>query len=355
MRSEEEARERAFARRSLAGYLAPAALALAFPGGFALAVMLLDRANRSLPSNALYVLCIESAFAAIVLFALGARSLAIRRRLARAMGSPLDAVLPAAGRGPEGAWKAFAEALRAEAARELARRDAEAKAELEAFLASVHALKTPATALSLMAQRSIEGGMPMPAEETRLEIDELVRVLDRALGRLRLDDFEYGSRIGRLEAGEALRESVKRHKRLLISRGISVEIGGWVEAETDPAWLGFILDQLLSNAAKYASSRISGRVGIEGGRCSIRLSDDGPGLDAEDGLRAFGKSASGSAARRDRPESGPASSGYGLYLAGEAAHRLGLSLEIGAGPEGGAEARLGLPLAEGVLDKLTEA
>jgi signal transduction histidine kinase len=349
--------ERSFARRGLGRYLLPLALALSFQGGFAVAVMVLDRANRSLPSNASYVVAVEAAFAFSFLAVWGVRAYRVRRRIARALVSPLDAELPGAGPGPEAAWKALTEAARAEAIAAIARRDAEARVELDAFLASVHALKTPATALSLMAQRSTADGSPLSADEARLEIDELGRILDRTLGRLRLGDFESGSRITRLDAAAAVREGVKRQRRLLIARKIRVEVGveGGLAVETDASWLAFILDQLISNAAKYAASRINVDIAAEGRRVRIEIADDGPGLDEEDRLRAFGKSASGSAGAMSRSEACPASSGYGLYLASEAAKRLGLDIELDPGIEEGTVARLLLPRALDPLDDLADA
>jgi signal transduction histidine kinase len=329
-------------------------------GGFALAVMVLDRANRSLPSDAGYVALVMGAGAAVYVAAAGFRAYRVRKRIALALRDPLYAELPAASPGPEGAWKELVEACRAEARRAAAARDTAARGELDAFVASVHELKTPATALSLMVQRAFADGLRLPAEEVGLEADALSRSIDRALGRLRLADFEAGSRITRIDAAAAARESVRRHKRMLISRGIGVEVGGEAAVETDGTWLAFILDQLVSNAAKYAASRILVSVGREGRLSWIEVEDDGPGMDAEDLLRAGSKSASGSAGSRRGSAPGPASSGYGLYLASEAARRLGLGLEIGGGARGsagdrarGTVARLVLPLAAGPLDQLT--
>ena len=354
--------DKAFARRGLARHLEPVALALAFEGGFALAVMILDRENRALPSDALYVAVALGSFAAAFLAAMGLRAYRARLGLARALRDPLEAELPAARPGPEGAWRSLVLACRAEARKEAAARDAAAKAEMDAFIASVHALKTPVTALSLMAQRSIADGRALPGAEVGIEADELARLLDRALGRLRLADFESGSRITRIDAGRAASESVKRHRRILISRGIGVELRGAALVETDGVWLSFILDQLLSNAAKYAAARIRISLSGSGGRAVLEVEDDGPGLEGDDLLRLSGKSAAGSAGAGWSSAPGPATSGYGLYLAFEAARRLGVGLEI-LGPDRQAEggrsrgalARLELPLASDPLDDLAPA
>lgn len=336
---------RAFPTRGIAGSLLPTALALAFQGGFAVAVMALDRANRALPSNIAYVAAVECGFAALFLVVAASRIVLRRMRVEALRGAALDAELPEAGPGAERAWRDLACAMRASARAALAERDAKARDELDSFLASVHALKTPATTLSLMAQRAARDGLPLDPREILAEVDELDRLLDRTVGRLRLDDFESGSRILHVGAAEAVRASVRKHRRLLLARGLRAEIRGddFVVA-TDPSWLGFILDQLVSNAGKYAATTLAIRFATDGGRGYIELSDDGPGLDPEDMERAFGKSATGSAGARGGAQDGaPASSGYGLYLARQASLRLGISLELASA--GGTLARLAIPLA----------
>jgi len=333
------------------------ALALAFQGGFAVAVMVLDRANRALPSDVLYVVAVESVAAAAFLAWKAARILGQRKRLEAATAAPLEAALPAAQGAAEEAWRDLAEAARREARREAAKREERAKADLEAFLASVHALKTPATALSLMAERAEREGESLKPSELRLEIDELDGILDRTLGRLRLDDFERGSIFRPCDAAQAARASLRKHRRLLIARGIGVHIEGSFTAETDPSWLAFILDQAVSNAAKYARSRVSVAMRASGRLGTIEIGDDGPGFDPEDASRAFEPSATGSAGRAAGASGAelPASSGYGLHLAAEAARRLGAVLELDSGREGpgGAVLRLVLPLALNARDDLT--
>lgn len=320
-------------------------LALAFQGGFAIAVMILDRANRALPSDIAYVAVVEFGFALLFLGVSGLRVISRRRHIASAMVAPLAAELPEAGPGAEKTWRDLLLAARHEALTNLADLDRRAKDEMEVFLASVHALKTPITALSLMAQRARREGGSLSATDVSLEIDELERILDRVMGKLRLGDFESGSRIVLVDVAELVRASIRKHRRLFISRKVSVVLEGrGFQVSTDPAWLGFILDQLVSNAAKYTSTRLMFRLVSEGGRGTIELDDDGPGLDAEDLARAFGKSSSGSASvAYAAVEGGPASSGYGLYLAHQAALRLGMTL--GFDSCGGTVARLSMPLA----------
>lgn len=329
--------------------LAPLALVLLFQGGFAIAVMALDRANRGLASNLGYVILVEGA-AALAFLGLAAAGLArLRRGVAAALASPLDSESP---RGLPGGldepWRRLYEAARAASRAELAARDERSRADLDDFLESVHALKTPLTALSLLADREEASGGTLRASDIRPEIDELSRQLDRAMARLRLVDFEKGSRIRSFDAAELARASLRRHRRLFIARSISAEVSGSLEAESDPDWISFILDQLVSNAAKHASSRVSVEISASSARAPsgrlestgrVEVADDGPGFSAEEAARAFIRSAAGGG----RGASGPSASGYGLYLAREAALRLGAALEIVPGP--GARLRLTIGLS----------
>jgi len=334
-------------RHSLARSLLLLGSVLLVEGGFAVGVMILDRRNRGLPDNMLYVVIVEACIAALVLLLYAARVLKEARGLTKAGAAPLDSFLPEAPGYEASLWKDLLLEARRKAREEASGRERKARQDLDAFLSTVHALKTPATALSLMAERAERDGKPLDIAGLRLEVDELDRILDRAIGRLRLADFEQGSRMARIEAGEAVRASVRKHRRIFIARNVSVGVEGSFVAESDLYWLSFILDQLVSNAAKYAASRISIRLSAEGRHGSIAIGDDGPGFSEEDSLRAFGRSASGSAGLAD--DRGPASSGYGLHLAREAAARLGASLRFEPGR--GTTAVLELPLA---LDPLLD-
>ncbi len=49
-----------------------------------------------------------------------------------------------------------------------------------------------------------------------------------------------------------MRESVKRHSKLFIGKKMKLDLQNVdMDVRTDSKWLGFILDQILSNALKY--------------------------------------------------------------------------------------------------------
>jgi len=263
----DSARARPLRISAYARALVPAAVALSLQGGFAIAVMALDRSNRVLPSNLGYVILVEALTAVAILALFAAGLFRLRRGVSAALASPLDAESPKGlPGGLDESWRRLYEATKAAARAELASREAASKADLDDFLESVHALKTPLTALSLLTDRAEASGGSLRASDVRAELDQMRTRIDRAMARLRLVDFEKGSLIRAFGAAELARASLRRHRRLFIARSISAEVSGDFRAESDPDWISFILDQLVSNAAKHAASRVAIEISAASGR-----------------------------------------------------------------------------------------
>ena len=87
-------------------------------------------------------------------------------------------------------------------------------------------------------------------------------------------------------------------------------------ALTDEKWLGFVVEQVLSNAVKYTSS---GSISIKCDGDRLVISDTGIGIAAEDLPRIFDKGYTGFNGRADRK-----ASGIGLYLCRRICDNLGL-------------------------------
>lgn len=90
--------------------------------------------------------------------------------------------------------------------------------------------------------------------------------------------------------------------------------------------IAIILNELLLNAIKYAGALIEVTWHVDGGRLTLTVCDDGPGLPAGfDKRRADG-------------------SGFGLVAARSMARSLGATLAADSGPMGGARFRLAVPI-----------
>lgn len=104
--------------------------------------------------------------------------------------------------------------------------------------------------------------------------------------------------------------------------------------QADPARIGQVLRNLLSNAARYSpdGTRISLRAASAGnGRIRIEVADRGPGIDPGDLVRIFEKFGRGGNGK-DGPVSG---AGLGLYLSRRIMRAHGSDLTVRSGPGAG--------------------
>jgi signal transduction histidine kinase len=208
------------------------------------------------------------------------------------------------------------------------------------FQASVAAIKGAVTALR---------GTPGLDDETR---DRLLGVLGDAAEQLGLlvDDLLLA---GRLEAGrlpielascEALpvAQTVVEAARVAAPEGVSIRlsaVAGLPEAAADPDRLRQVIANLVDNALKHSPAGGSVDVRLEeaGARLLITVSDEGPGIPADERERIF--------ERFRRGSTSTPGTGLGLYLARELAAAMGGTITVESEPGKGCSFRLALPLA----------
>jgi signal transduction histidine kinase len=112
----------------------------------------------------------------------------------------------------------------------------------------------------------------------------------------------------------------------------------------DPDALSRLLVNLLDNAVRHAAGQVCVSVRGEGGWAVLVVSDDGPGIPAEDAERAFGRFSRLEAARNRTGEEGVAGAGLGLAIVRSTAEAHGGSVSLSdAGP--GLRVVVRLPLA----------
>ena len=103
---------------------------------------------------------------------------------------------------------------------------------------------------------------------------------------------------------------------------------------TDAKWLGFVVEQVLSNALKYTAQG-SVTIAMDGDDLCIR--DTGMGIAPEDLPRIFDRGFTGLNGRRDTR-----ASGIGLYLCRRICRSLGHAIRASSVPNQGTEIRIGL-------------
>jgi signal transduction histidine kinase len=222
---------------------------------------------------------------------------------------------------------------------ELARLNAE-KNEFMAIAA--HDLRAPLATVRGFAELLRDGDLPTEAKRTAAvqEIHtQATRMLALVTDYLGADAAERAIlpvRRERIDLVAHARAACARHEPAAKAKGQT--LGGpnaatslWVEA--DPALLGQVVDNFLSNAVKFSPRGAAIRLGAEPLDCGGRLavSDDGPGIPTDEQpalFRKFGRTST-------RPSSGEASHGLGLAVAKRLAHamggRVGCESEIGRG------------------------
>lgn len=157
----------------------------------------------------------------------------------------------------------------------------------------VHQIKTPIAALKLLIDEEMNACLDADCAEqsdtcvinARQKQNELFRIeqyVDMALQYTRLgaqtNDFVFE----RVPLDEAIKPSIHKYARQFIHKQLHLAYEPQdIAAVTDKKWLGFVVDQLLSNAVKYTRQ---GGVTIEV-FASEQLPEDGCALRTKEGQR----------------------------------------------------------------------
>lgn len=107
----------------------------------------------------------------------------------------------------------------------------------------------------------------------------------------------------------------------------------------DPLRMRQVLDNVLSNAAKYAGTPVLVAGRIEGDHLCVSLTDHGPGLDSAEVSLVVGRGVRGSNSTNIQ------GSGLGLFTSAWLLEHMGGTLVTALPPEGGFQVQLWLPLA----------
>ncbi len=109
----------------------------------------------------------------------------------------------------------------------------------------------------------------------------------------------------------------------------------------DPDRLARVVRNLADNAARYARTRLSLTLTVDGGVVTVEVADDGPGVPEAHRDRVFGRFVRLDASR-SRTSGG---SGLGLAIVAEIVASHDGAVGVDAGPDGGARFRFSLPAA----------
>lgn len=157
------------------------------------------------------------------------------------------------------------------------------------------------------------------------ELSRIEQYVEMALTYLRLESAESDYVFRDCALDPIIRQSVKRFSAEFIGRKIRLDYAPVdYTLVTDEKWLGFVLEQLLSNALKYTRAG-SVRIFLE--HETLCIADTGIGIAPEDLPRIFEKGYTGLNGRTDRK-----ATGLGLYLCRRVCENLGIGLRAESTP-----------------------
>lgn len=178
-----------------------------------------------------------------------------------------------------------------------------------------HEIKTPISVIHLLQQTD------MNPNSLREEIAKIENYVDQALYYAKLDSFSQDYDIQNCDIIQISKEIIKSHSKTFITKKIRIKLeSNSFKVQSDPKWLQFIINQLLTNSLKYTDNggeiTISAHKALQEKQLIIR--DNGIGISQKDLPRIFNRGFTGETGRTYAR-----STGMGLYLAQALSNKLG--------------------------------
>ena len=303
--------------------------------GFCCLIFTVSFSLYGLPLGAvLYPAALCAAAGGIILLLSLRKSRAVCQELSLMQHHPADLPdeLPAAQSPQEQAYQALLLALHADRQKLKSDMNARYHDMTEYYTVWAHQIKTPIAAIRLALQNE---DTPLSLRLTG-EVGRVEQYVQMALTYLRLgsDSSDYVIRSCALD--DIVRPAVRRFAGEFIQRKIQLNYQMLnYTVITDEKWLGFVVEQVLSNALKYTpQGSVSIYMEPEGVLC---IRDTGIGIAPEDLPRVFEKGYTGYNGRSHRK-----ASGLGLYLCREILTRLGHSVSAESQVDHGTTIRIDL-------------
>ncbi len=303
--------------------------------GFCCLIFTVSFALYGLPLGAvLYPAALCAAAGGIILLLSLRKSRAVCQELSLMQHHPADLPdeLPAAQSPQEQAYQVLLLALHTDRQKLKSDMNARYHDMAEYYTVWAHQIKTPIAAIRLALQNE---DTPLSRRLTG-EVGRVEQYVQMALTYLRLgsDSSDYVIRSCALD--DIVRPAVRRFAGEFIQRKIQLNYQMLnYTVITDEKWLGFVVEQVLSNALKYTpQGSVSIYMEPEGVLC---IRDTGIGIAPEDLPRVFEKGYTGYNGRSHRK-----ASGLGLYLCREILTRLGHSVSAESQVDHGTTIRIDL-------------
>jgi len=213
-----------------------------------------------------------------------------------------------------------------------------------------HELKTPLASIREGAELlADEVAGPLNGKQREIvdilnkNCTQLHTLIENLLGFTMAEARKTSLHPGHVAVRKVVDDVLTAHKPLVLKNSITVNVEAEdVVVEADPELFRAIINNLFSNAVKYAP--VGGRIGLsakaDNGWLVVDISDNGPGIGEDEEQEIFRPFFQGHATCRT-PIKG---TGLGLAIALEYAKAHGGTLRLVRGGEGGARFQLRLPL-----------
>jgi two-component system sensor histidine kinase BaeS len=220
-----------------------------------------------------------------------------------------------------------------------------------AFLLSIsHDLRTPLTSIRGYAEALADGTLDDADPEGRKRAATVIGAEARRLERLvrdlldlsRLDSREFSLYPRACDATEVVRDAAEAFtpQARELDVELTVEPAASTPAELDPERVGQIVANLVENALKYAATRVRVASETSGNELQIVVSDDGPGIGADELGDVFTRLY----VARDAPGRA-VGTGLGLAIVQELAAAMGGYATASSPATGGAQLVVALPVS----------
>jgi two-component system, OmpR family, sensor kinase len=215
------------------------------------------------------------------------------------------------------------------------------------FLLSVsHDLRTPLTSIRGYAEAIADGALPDATEGGQIILSE-ARRLERLVGDLldlaKLESRSFALSLAPVDLVDVAAGTIDGFRPETSEAGVTMQLVADHPAivNGDADRLAQVAANLVQNALKYARSAITVSVETASGWARLAVSDDGPGIAAEDLPHVFERLY----VSRHRPQRKEVGSGLGLAIVRELVTAMGGTVQATAATTGGACLSVVLPLS----------
>ncbi len=209
----------------------------------------------------------------------------------------------------------------------------------------VHEIKTPIASTMLIIENSEENDNYITMKN---EIKKIEDYIDQVLYYSKSNDVSKDYIVKDFRLDDIVKNSIKKNANDLINKRIAIDIQNISgNVYSDPKWIEFMLNQIISNSIKYCDKKdpklIIYSKKNENNKV-LTIKDNGVGISEKDIGRVFEKGFTGENGRRFGK-----STGIGLYLCKKLCDKLGLGIDLTSKENKGTEISITFPIGKNVF------